>query len=987
MKHIHIIIITAFLVLFSSCVEKLEPLAPSPEILDGEITIELKTEDNTPLSRSVEASDDEKKIHNAFIYIFNSTGAKVYAAYKDITGNGTASTTIDISKYNVNGNMTVAVLVNVGDENQVTDISTDKLFAVSSLTDLRKLKVEKNEDLPNASMLERGDMFVMYGEALLESTTTVTVKRVDAKVKFNIIVGTPAESITNLKFYPYKWKVYNVPLAAIPFNIDKSTTDVGDALYVDTPQWYNFEEVTNNGELNKSFIEQGDNNKATFEFYVPESIKRSTSVGTDYYKRDERKSDGSFTYAPKNSTYVEFTGLVDYNKTKIEDGIEITENVVANAVFTVHLGGLDKTETNYVENWQNFSSYGNTYYTYYITILGAESILANVSGGEGHSGITGEHTVTEFAKSVDAYNNVFNVSFNKDNVGDLKWHVSTPFSEGYSNDANPPKDYHWIHFKYKSTNDNNFEKYPGEGNVYTDDLSNDTEIAAFHTKYINAINSNPREDLMLTVDQLTKVLAYAKNNPPAAGQKDIFLADGIAYFTIFVDDFYYETDPTNGSTDEMLWQKFVNTHIRRLNITSLYDKSDDNQSISMESMYNITQNSIQTMYNTAPLEAGETKYTAFGSQFYPRSEPGKIDQDADFSHTKDQGTEALVGSKITDLPTTENDEFNGRKNYLELLKHIGGGSLPSWSAYINEETWTLNSDYDYPMFRPLLMNRDTNGDGLIQEDEIQWYLASLSQLIDLWVGEGAFNNASKLYMHNDWSSDHQNKQHYISSTIKKDVDGNPKHWVLWSSEGAATGSYYDSPQTNATELYYRTVRNLGIPRGTSSDTAPDRIGHMEKEGDHTYIVMNRLSPLALRPSLTTGKQASHNERDDANRPYKKFEIRTTGNPDGEYNFDDAANLDLDPDSDLDEWRLPNQRELILMMSMTSDSNDPFLMNGKDVMSATKFGWNPYTNFWDQDRAGFRKTTDNRLELLSYYFSLSGKGNPKGSIVSVKDVAN
>lgn len=56
----------------------------------------------------------------------------------------------------------------------------------------------------------------------------------------------------------------------------------------------------------------------------------------------------------------------------------------------------------------------------------------------------------------------------------------------------------------------------------------------------------------------------------------------------------------------------------------------------------------------------------------------------------------------------------------------------------------MKSDYEAAKYKCLRMNRDNDGDGTIDENEVQWYLAAINQLTDLWIGEWSFDQRARL---------------------------------------------------------------------------------------------------------------------------------------------------------------------------------------------------------------------------------------------------
>ena len=58
-----------------------------------------------------------------------------------------------------------------------------------------------------------------------------------------------------------------------------------------------------------------------------------------------------------------------------------------------------------------------------------------------------------------------------------------------------------------------------------------------------------------------------------------------------------------------------------------------------------------------------------------------------------------------------------------------------WSKYMNYEvdndTPQLQSNYQYMRYACLTRNRDNDGDGKIDRNEVRWYLASINKLLGL----------------------------------------------------------------------------------------------------------------------------------------------------------------------------------------------------------------------------------------------------------------
>lgn len=51
----------------------------------------------------------------------------------------------------------------------------------------------------------------------------------------------------------------------------------------------------------------------------------------------------------------------------------------------------------------------------------------------------------------------------------------------------------------------------------------------------------------------------------------------------------------------------------------------------------------------------------------------------------------------------------------------------------------LPSEYNYLQYSCLTRNRDNNGNGIIDADEIRWYMPAIKQLVGLWMGANGNN--------------------------------------------------------------------------------------------------------------------------------------------------------------------------------------------------------------------------------------------------------
>ena len=121
------------------------------------------------------------------------------------------------------------------------------------------------------------------------------------------------------------------------------------------------------------------------------------------------------------------------------------------------------------------------------------------------------------------------------------------------------------------------------------------------------------------------------------------------------------------------------------------------------------------------------------------------------------GTEAMMETKFLPIvPDGVSDEDfnsrfsgqnpngmeNGRLNMLNLINARQTVNQLHWTdvlGVVTDVDHQLNSGYESIWYACLLRNRDLDGDDVIDADEIRWYLASVDQLTDLWIGGNCYS--------------------------------------------------------------------------------------------------------------------------------------------------------------------------------------------------------------------------------------------------------
>lgn len=756
----------------------------------------------------------------------------------------------------------------------------------------------------------------------------VELERIDSKIKFIFKTGnTPdAKGQTIEKFEARQWRVVNVPRKSYLLsyndrgfaketcghdivNVDPNTSSEDYSKYAAgffTTDFVNFEEFPAEGSAEFSFymMENRQKPKKTPTNYQDrsraikdkEGMNKSCQVsytlnGVDY-TRDMRM----FEYANDFSTYVVVTGYVTM---KLKDD-EAGKVLGGEVEYLIHLGDWGSSNGNYnIER--------NTSYTYTVTINSLNSIRVEVETSqagqtftENQPGATGQISIAKEeialcdchyeSKTISFHlSNFFkNGKINRENciVDELTWSVKTPFGEGEPKIVNGVEsvtglDYQWVHFRLNKRGD--------DGNYYSDKRRKytDREFAASETwrdaqqnAEEDGANGLPgfHNDGIMTVPYLCKYIKEQVkkylDNPEVSDFDDSKSEDGgpKISLTVFVDEFYYDKNPVTSETRSDLWKYFVNKDDRKLHILCNSVKSLDEESSMTGSVVTIQQSSIQCVYNTDP------SYTALQTAWGVENadeDAGKLVDGKYWSVTSD-----IKNSNKDNR--NNNDQFNGLYNSCKEwgLSEGDGNTFKGgdWSTYMNYEvensTPQLNSDHKYMRYACMNRNRDNNGDGKIDRNEVRWYLASIRQLVGMYVGDGLLNSKTKLY--NKSAADRESneisrwQQHIVSSTNFGNNSNNPT--ILWAEEGTSTSLFYhDWGDIQGSEI--RCVRNLGNIDGNSEesypiDKAPD--DYIVYDKDSRTFTCTHLNSQALR-YYTSKELIYSDERSQENRLYKKFE--------------------------------------------------------------------------------------------------------------------
>ncbi len=222
--------------------------------------------------------------------------------------------------------------------------------------------------------------------------------------------------------------------------------------------------------------------------------------------------------------------------------------------------------------------------------------------------------------------------------------------------------------------------------------------------------------------------------------------DYVARFTAFVNEYYYYRHPLTG-LEVTTWSVMTNKIPREMIIAMSTDVSNDGNSSYSQLHSYISQLSMQTFYSSRSMSLN-----AFGIESY---------NETPISYSFDGNTlpEELNDPREPDALT----QTDGRYNQIRLLQETPSqnGTYGSWETYINSSqngyfstttadraSHKLNNAYNikYAYSACLSRNRDLNGNGTIDDNEVRWYLASVNEYIRMGIGTNALSNLARLYM-------------------------------------------------------------------------------------------------------------------------------------------------------------------------------------------------------------------------------------------------
>lgn len=508
-------------------------------------------------------------------------------------------------------------------------------------------------------------------------------------------------------------------------------------------------------------------------------------------------------------------------------------------------------------------------------------------------------------------------------------------------------DYKWIEF-LPQTDENMISAYPGISSWAKEDLTgvktdgnemNNNEYYAGADGETIQGNGDPTKliDVYDVIVEMGKAIKQIynegnKNGIPSSEKIEISNAgnDYVARFTAFVNEYYYLRHPLTGAKATS-WSVMTNKIPREMIIAmSTKTSNDGNSSYSKIHSY-ISQVSMETFYNDRV-----STINAFGIETYNETPLSTTTQD--FSFYGDNSTSTRLDEYLT--------PDDGRKNQKYLIGAYNATLY--WSKYINysnngwkssvgtnrashklsADAYAIKAAYSACMSR----NRDLNGNGVIDENEIRWFLPSLNEYIRIGIGANALTSAAKLYM--GYKSD-MTRENYMSGAnalngayyFTSSPSAQRVFWAVEKGSYSADGIYvnYNGPKP---------IRCIRVLPAAGEGASTDISSISGVKSDATYKIHRNTTPMTLEfkdrlvSSLyrgrVTGSLNVHNEDDDENSFYYGIYVaaryltnqsfrgiigyrqRELTNPCRYYTETDSEG------NEISNWRVPNLVELSAM---------------------------------------------------------------------------
>lgn len=784
-----------------------------------------------------------------------------------------------------------------------------------------------------------------YGQLDGTDKDKVVVKmdRAMARITFNI-----AQTVEGAKgtFVPSSFRVYNIPTKSVLTNTNKSNTE-SDNTYINsapmtignvsggnyTFSFYMPENILKANE-NASITTYQDRDKWSGDkgsrpenktwtnapqnstFVVISGTYSQSGDTTDTTdKTDKNSYTGNVSYTIHLGDFSNSGSLDNFN---VERNCSYTYKMSVKGVDSIVVeAGKDGDEQQPGAEGQIFTYDASTYsyeldahyeqvFLQYNLSSMARSLASGLSGEDLDNAIADKLILVIQSEAMDYTGGIGNVANKRGSIKPYKIYAdavrgksgkeaetaaANAKSDALNDDpanheqSTPKKgfDYKWVEFWPQSGTQ--LAAYPGVSEWSREDISDFSNKGAYgetvteKSKFLKDVY-----DVIVAMGKVVKKIYkgegvstynYAEDGITVTQSNN----DYVARFTAFVNEYYYYRHPLTGMKVTS-WSVMTNKIPREMIIAMSSSISQDGNSSYSQIYSYITQASIQTFYNSRVSDIN-----GFGIETYNETPHITF------------GKEGLNGLSKTD----------GRSNQITLIGGLSQNS-PNWNAFIessyngwtksvgsdrtthklSEAAYKTSSGGSGAYYACLSRNRDLNGNGVIDGNEIRWYLPSLNEYIRIGVGSNAISNAAQLYMgdkmdmkkptpagsyNNGYPTDYiwDGALYYTSSS-----DAERVYWAVERGSSSADGQNWGG---GSAAKPIRCIRSLPANAGGSD------VSTVHVASDASYVAHNipgTYGYVSTKPTVlefkdrlvdelyrerTDGVLGPHNEDDKANSFY------------------------------------------------------------------------------------------------------------------------
>jgi len=648
------------------------------------------------------------------------------------------------------------------------------------------------------------------------------------------------------------------------------------------------------------------------------------------------------------------------------------------ADYTVHLGYIEGADER--EKANDFNCRRNMKYTYNVTVNSLTNIIVEAfNDKENQPGAEGDITDVQNLNKieVDAHYAVFNIQLSNRERQNLKWIIEAPYDNNsysyYSDDYRQGGNHYANRDKLKSDQFYTWVRFkPTTGK----------DVLRRYRDY-----EDEPEDNIWTLEQLADPATYQGVNSSGQAVTGVN-SEAQLWYTVFIDEYVYQKDASGNPVDkdnvEGDWHAYVNQQPRTVWIACNNPKiSNDKESMYVNSKYMISQNSILTYYSATVRTPNNTalgiernnetfglnlawSQTAWDNLNEANSDNGRWNVWHYLTNGSIASTQSIEGRSWSAMAATKKVTiygkdftclipFNRNAINVDQLRETSGTKTAPVFMPAEITTGLYKDDNNRRKYNPqpggsnyeiitacMSRNRDENGNGIIDVDEMKWYVPTTGKYARIILGRAVIPQALRLmnfnetpyygFMKNDGeyqkdNSDQNTRHHYASSDRR----------IIWAEEGTSTSDWLSS-HWDMGAWQIRCVRNLGVNLKQVVDNDPVTPAY-------EYDENNRICSLtyyenACKRAPQSNHLLSHDVQSAINQPAAKFEIAredcsatNTTVLGGNLSFNNNLLNNYSADSwktacdnnyicggysqetdgsDRGSWRVPNQKELVIM---------------------------------------------------------------------------